>query len=112
MGSPPGAANDISLLWRAASLKAILHRGVARSSRAQFFVCFIAPRSCQAVHERRITRRNKTKNRARLPLATPHCRLALKRLGSAVLDDSLEVTMIQFWRSAEYADFGSRKPDQ
>jgi len=29
-----------------------LHWGVARSSRARFFVCFIAP----TVHERRITR--------------------------------------------------------
>ena len=66
--------------WMREYLKANLHWGVARSSRARLFVWFVASRSCRVVHERRITRRNKTNNRARLLLATPQCRLALSRV--------------------------------
>jgi len=45
-------------------LKANLHFERARSSRAQFFVCFIEV----AAHERRITRRSKTNKRLRLAI--------------------------------------------
>jgi len=46
---------DNSVLSRICNLKANLRWGVAGSSRARFFVCFVAPRSCRPVHQLRIT---------------------------------------------------------
>jgi len=59
------------------NLSANLHWGVARSSRARFFVRFLAPRICRAESCTSIELPDATKqNRARLLLATPQCRLA------------------------------------
>jgi len=62
------------------SVEDSLHWGVARSSRARFFVCFVASGNSALVH--RSVRQfldaiKQTKNRARILLATPQCRLAL-----------------------------------
>jgi len=66
------------VLQARATIKANLH-WVARSSRARFFVCFIASRSCRAepCTSAELPHATKqTKNRARLLLAARQCRLA------------------------------------
>jgi len=62
-------------------LKANLHWGVARSSRARFFVCFIESGNPALVHgsaRQLLGAIKETKNRARLLLATPQCILAFR----------------------------------
>ena len=72
------------------TLKAKLHWGVARGNRARFFVCFIAPRICRSepcTSAELPDATKQTKNRARLLLATPQYRLAL-RLHVIVIEPS------------------------
>jgi len=66
--------------------KANLHCGVARSSRARFFVLLrrVILRSCTAGHANSAIKQ--TKNRARLLLATPRCRL--------VSDDNISLLLM------------------
>jgi len=71
--------SGVLCLWR---IKANLHWGVARSSRARFFVCFVASGNSALVHGFALAGQllgalKQTKNRARILLATPQCRLAL-----------------------------------
>ena len=66
--------------WQFYGVKANLHWGVAKSSHARFFGCFIATRSCRAkpcTSAEVPDTTKQRKNRARLLLATPQCRLAL-----------------------------------
>jgi len=69
-------------IWNARSaVKANLHWGVARSSCARFFVCFIAPRSCHAEPWTSAELPDATKqrkNRSRLLLATPQRKLSFR----------------------------------
>jgi len=63
---------------RAGLVKANLHWGRARSSRAWFFVCFIAPRSCRAepcTSAESPDATKHTKDYAWQLLARPQCRL-------------------------------------
>jgi len=88
--------HDIIISWpytasyEASPYPAVLYWDVARSSRARFFVCFIAPRSCRA--EPRTSAElpdatKQTKDYTWQLLARPRCRLAfsVRKVGAVVI---------------------------
>ena len=87
---------------RSFTLKANLHWGVARCTRARFFVCFVASGNSVLAHglaRQLLGAVKQTKNCAGLLLATPQCRLVftigngkrsrLRRLRNGVLESVL-----------------------
>ena len=59
-GFPPILSGEWKLFLIRSTIKVNLHWGVARSSRARFFVCFVASGNSALVHDTATPGRNKT----------------------------------------------------